>query len=59
VALEDDVECRGGDVPQAELDQIINAIAGDLEKKLAGKAGKLSRELSGISALLARLIGEP
>ena len=50
---------RAGDVPAVEMERIVAAVAEDLEKKLSGKAGKMSRELAGINDLLARLIGEP
>lgn len=59
VVLEDEVLGRGGDVPSIAMDEIMIGVADDLKKKLAGKAGGLSKELAGINDLLAKLLGEP
>lgn len=59
VILEDDVIARGGDVPAPELERILEGVAQDLGRRLAVKADQLSKELTGLSELLARLIGEP
>src|SRR5437016_8256843 len=59
IVLEDDVLTRGGDVPAAEMDQIMLAVARDFKQRLAAKADALSKELRGINELLARLMGEP
>ena len=59
VVLEDDVEGRGGDVPPAQMGQIVDAIVGDLRAKLAAKAKTLTKELAEIEQLISRLIGRP
>jgi hypothetical protein len=57
--LEDDVLGRGGDVPTAELEQIMLAIAKDLSQKLRAKLTSVGREMTELHDLLAELIGEP
>jgi len=59
VVLEDDVLALGGDVPTAEMDQIVEAITKDLKVRLSAHAARVSSELAGINDLLSRLIGEP
>ena len=59
VVLEDDVIGRGGDVPPAELDQIMQLIAKDLGGKLTAKLKSVGREMNDLHELLAALIGEP
>ncbi len=59
VVLEDDVAGFGGELPAALLNQIIDAIAVDLKKKVATKAAQLGKELVNVSELLGELIGEP
>jgi hypothetical protein len=58
VVLEDDVEGKGGDVPPAEMDQMMTSIAKDLTKKLKTKAATMNQDLSQLHELLALLIGE-
>ncbi len=59
VVLEDDVLARGGDVPPAVMDKIMEAVATDLKANLAKRAAKVSTELAGINDLLSRLVGGP
>ena len=59
VVLEDDVIGRGGDVPPAEMDQIMGLIAKDFASKLTAKLKSVGREMTDLHELLAALIGEP
>ena len=59
VVLEDDVLVRGGDVPPAVMNKIMDAVSTDMKANLAKRAAKVSTELAGINDLLSRLIGEP
>src|SRR5437667_309497 len=45
VALEDDVEGRGGDVPPIIMDQIMKAVANDLRIRLSKEAASLNARL--------------
>jgi hypothetical protein len=59
VVLDDDVEGFGGDVPPAEMDLIMRAIAEDLASKIRTKIPDLQKELAQLHVFLASLIGEP
>ena len=59
VVLEDDVIGRGGDVPPAEMDRIMQLVAMDLGSKLSAKLKSVGREMADLHELLAALIGEP
>jgi hypothetical protein len=56
--LEDDVEGKGGDVPTAEMDRIMEAIAKDLAAKPKAKVTTVNRDLAGLHEMLETLIGE-
>lgn len=58
VALEDDVEGKGGDVPPAEMDRIMNATAADLAAKLKRKVAIVGRDLVELHEMLERLLGK-